>query len=106
MDDFMFWLATSPLGWIVTILGALVGLGVISLIVKAPGLGLQKKFEDLGELKGLTFQEIENKVGPPGAISAADGGKTVRQWLMTGFHIALVFDEDNICEGISHQSSV
>ena len=69
------------------------------------GKQLHQKFAALGDLKGKTKQEIIAAVGNPSAISGTADGKTVCQWMKTGFHIALIFNGE-ICEGISHMADV
>ena len=64
--------------------------------------GFQKKFADLGELRGLTKGEIFHAVGPPNSTSAVGDGQELLQWQTTGYHIALLFKE-GICEGVSHE---
>ena len=88
------------------IVGGLVLFGIISAVVKLPGMGMQKLFQDLGELKGKTLTEIQSKVGSPSSVSATGDGGTLRQWMATGYHIALIFDENEICQGVSHEASV
>lgn len=77
---------------------------LIAAAVRAPGAALSKKFVALGTLSGKTKAEIIAAVGQPNAVSAAGEGKTVLQWLRTGYHIALVFNAQDVCEGISHNS--
>lgn len=77
-----------------------------SAAVKAPGQALNKKFVSLGTLSGKTLKEITAVVGSPNAISSIGDGKTLRQWQATGYHIALIFDSNDICEGISSEISV
>ena len=76
----------------------------IALMVRIPGAALSKKFVALGELKGKTKAEIIAAVGNPSAISAAAEGKTLIQWRATGYHIALLFDTDDVCLGITHNA--
>jgi hypothetical protein len=66
------------------------------------GNGLHKKFIALGTLVGKTEEEIINAVGAPSARSAMVNGSLL-QWQATGYHIALIFDENSICKGISHE---
>ena len=106
MDDFLYWVGTSPWGWVVMIVGGLLFYGIISAVAKAPGAGMQKLFQDLGELKGKSLSEIVSKVGSPSSVSATGDGGTLRQWMATGYHIALIFDENEICLGVSHEASV
>ncbi len=103
MDDFFYWIATSPWGWIVSIILAFAAFGVIGWFVKLGGVGLRMKFQKLGELRGLTYSQIAAAVGPANSISGTDDGGSVRQWLVTGYHIALVFDKSDICQGVSHE---
>lgn len=106
MDDFFYWVATSPWGWVVMIFGGLVTYGIISGAVRLSGVGMQKLFQDLGQLSGKSFSEIQSKVGSPSSVSATGDGGTVKQWMATGYHIALIFDENDVCQGVSHESSV
>jgi hypothetical protein len=74
-------------------------MGLLSLY----GKGLQGKFVKLGTLKGRTQSEIVASVGKPNSISAAAGGKRLVQWITPGYHIALLFDADGVCEGVTHE---
>lgn len=87
---------------LVSIIGGLILYAVISMMVKAPGSSLQSKFVGLGTLKGKSKAEIISVVGPPNSISAAANGRTLSQWLATGYHIALLFDGET-CEGVTHE---
>ena len=86
--------------WVV--LGGVLLAVVISALVKAPGQSLNSRFVALGELKGKTKDQIVAVVGPPNSVSVAGEGKTVCQWMATGYHIALLFDGDT-CEGVTHE---
>ena len=92
------------------ILGGVVLFLLIFLIVRLPGGMLQQKFVKLGNLQGKTYDEIVMACGLPKAQSSqvSEDGATiqVRQWMATGYHIVLLFDQNNICMGISHQASV
>ncbi len=92
-------------GTIIAVVGGLVLFGLISALVKAPGHSLNTKFVQLGELKGKSRQEIEAVVGPPNAVSAIAEGKSVCQWMQTGYHIALLFSGET-CEGVTHEVRV
>jgi hypothetical protein len=97
MDDIMKFISDY---WLIIIIVISV-FGSSGWFVTLQGNELRRKFEALGELNGKTKLEIIAAVGPPIAISGATDGKTLCQWMKTGFHIALIFDEE-ICEGISH----
>ena len=76
---------------------------VLFYLIKAPGRALQTKFVSLGVLKGKTKEEIIKTVGLPNAISGAPNGGQLLQWIPTGYHIALLFDKEGICQGVTHQ---
>lgn len=74
------------------------------------GKTLNERFVRIGTLAGRTREEIERVVGQPTSISAmADGA--LLQWMETragflsasSYHIALTFDNDGICTGVSHE---
>ena len=88
------------------IIGGLILFVIISAVVRAPGNDLQKKFAKLGTLSGKHYSEIEKACGKPSSVSSLKDGKILRQWMATGYHIALIFDNNDICEGISHEASV
>lgn len=96
--------------WIVPIIGGLIWYIITSAAVKAPGSVLQSRFVSLGTLAGKSYSEITAKVGNPNSISNTVGadGKIVkiRQWTATGYHIVLLFDENDICLGISNEIKV
>ena len=77
---------------------------IISAIVTAPGRDLAAKFGRIGVLEGKTKDEITSVAGPPVAISAAPGRNTILQWMATGYHIVLLFDENGVCKGVRHES--
>ena len=80
------------------------------VFVKAPGASLNRKFVEMGTLVGKTYADIKSKVGVENASSVtvnSEGERiTVRQWMQTGYHIVLLFDKNDICMGISHESRV
>ncbi|MBQ9934658.1 MAG: hypothetical protein IJO70_02325 [Lachnospiraceae bacterium] len=92
------------------LIGGLIMYAIISALVKAPGASLQTKFVQLGTLKGKTYSEIVTAVGNPSSTSAtvdADGKPVkIKQWMATGYHIVLLFDENDICLGVSSETKV
>ena len=96
--------------WVLPIVGGLILSGLISAGVKAPGQALNKKFVELGNLRGRTLQEIVNHCGQYKSISSSIGadGKPMKiiQWMETSYHIVLLFDENDICLGVSSETSV
>ena len=92
--------------WILPVVGGLIWYAITSFAVKAPGQGLHKKFADLGVLQGKSLEEIKAAVGNPSAVSAMGDGTTLYQWQATSYHIALLFDENDICLGVTSEVSV
>ncbi len=90
------------MGYIYPIIIGLLMYFFISWIVKEPGRSLQRKFVSLGNLVGKNKNEITSVAGLPNSISAASNGKTICQWMATGYHIALLFNGD-ICEGVTYE---
>lgn len=74
--------------------------------VGSDGRRLQRKFGDMGNVQGMHLDEFIQKVGKPNSVSSMPDGKTLRQWMATGYHVALIFDEDDVCLGISSETSV
>ena len=93
------------------IIGGIILYLIIHVAVKAPGTLRQTKFSMLtkdtnGVIAGKTLDEIVKTCGQPSAVSAMGDGKTLRQWQSTGYHIALLFDENDVCLGISNEINV
>ena len=69
----------------------------------------QNKFVRLGKLAGRSKEEIVKVVGPPTSVSSLPNGKTLLQWQHIsragGYHIALRFDDQGRCEGVTHEHS-
>jgi hypothetical protein len=86
---------------------ALVVAMLLTLIVpwafRAPGRALRKRFVSLGSLKGRTRKEIEKAVGPPNQETLLPDGRTLLQWRATGYHIAVVFEKNGRCFGVTHE---
>ena len=77
---------------------------VVPYIFRAPGRALRKQFVALGTLKGRTRKEIVKAVGQPAAETALPDGRTLLQWRATGYHIALVFETNGRCFGVTHEN--
>ena len=99
MEDFWF------IG-IIPIVGGLLWWIISSAMVKAPGGALQRKFVKLGVLQGKTLTEIINACGSPSAVSYDGNGIKICQWMATSYHIVLLFDENDICLGVSSETKV
>lgn len=92
--------------WVVPIIGGLIWYAITNAAVKAPGVSLNQKFVSLGTLSGKTLDEIVAVAGQPSAVSAMGDGRILRQWQATSYHIALLFDENEVCLGVSSEISV
>ncbi|HYO44269.1 MAG TPA: hypothetical protein VES19_13820, partial [Candidatus Limnocylindrales bacterium] len=65
---------------------------------------LRKQFVALGSLKGRTRREIVKAVGEPATETALPDGRMLLQWRTTGYHIALVFEPNGRCFGVTHEN--
>jgi hypothetical protein len=76
------------------------------LVNNSGGGSLQKKFASLGHLSGKSYSQINAVVGSPNAIDNIGEGLILMQWIKGGYSIALLFDQDYYCLGISSESNV
>ena len=87
---------------------ALVAAGLIAVMVpyvfRSPGRALRKRFIALGTLKGRTRRDIVKAVGEPATETTLPDGRTLLQWRATGYHIALVFEKNGRCFGVTHEN--
>ena len=77
---------------------------VVPFVFRAPGRALRKQFIALGSLKGKSRTDIERAVGPAAQETTLPDGRTLLQWRSTGYHIALVFEPDGRCVGVTHEN--
>lgn len=95
--------------WIILLAIGLVG-GLIALFSKSPAQELNEKFVSLGTLAGKTYEDIQQVAGNANSISSipgADGEPIIlRQWIVTGYHISLLFDTNDVCLGISSETRI
>ena len=77
---------------------------VVPYVFRAPGRALRKQFVALGRLKGMTRKEIVKAVGQPATETTLPDGRTLLQWRATGYHIALVFEKNGRCFGVTHEN--
>jgi hypothetical protein len=95
---------------IFVLIGGFVLYAIQSSLVKSPGNSLNQKFVSLGTLQGKTFMEISAVVGLPQSVSSSIGVDKqpiiIRQWMATGYHIVLLFDSNDICLGVNHETKV
>ena len=77
---------------------------VVPFVFRAPGRALHKQFRALGSLKGRSRKEIEKAVGPAAQETELPDGRILLQWRATGYHIAIVFEKDGRCVGVTHEN--
>ena len=87
--------------FIIMLFGSLILYAFIRAAVRAPGQALGKKFQSLGQMEGKSLDEICAVVGQPTSMSAVGNGKTLYQWMESGFHIAILFDTNKTFAGIT-----
>ena len=92
--------------YVLPLVGGLILYAITKAVVRAPGVGLKQKFAKLGTLKGKTLQEITSACGSPNSVAVKEDGIKVYQWMATGYHIVLLFDNNDICLGVSSETSV
>jgi hypothetical protein len=73
----------------------------VELVSNLPGIFLRRKVARLGEVSGLTHQEVTSVLGPPTCVTPDGKGKSLYQWIARGYHVVLSFDGDT-CERVSH----
>lgn len=91
--------------WFFLGLAALIGIGAVAASLNLNDV--KSKFANLGVLAGRSKSEIIAAVGAPNSVSAMADGKTLLQWQHIsqagGYHIALLFDANEVCEGVTHE---
>ena len=103
MEFLLISIGTSILG--------LIGYLFMGALVRAPGVAKQAQFANLtkdtnGVIAGKTYNEIVAACGAPSSVYPTVDGNKLCQWMATGYHIALLSDENNVCLGISHEAKV
>lgn len=92
--------------WVLPLVGGLIWYWINEKVVDAPGAALQARFTSLGTLKGRTYDEIRAVCGSASSISVVGDGIKLCQWIATSYHICLLFDENDICLGVSSETKV
>ena len=75
----------------------------ISKQVTLPGKELHKKFISLGNFSGKSIDEITKVCGQYNSISYLNN-TILCQWLVCGYHIAIIFDSNRNAIKKSHES--
>jgi hypothetical protein len=72
---------------------------------KAEANALKNKFFQLGNLRGMPRNKIEQTVGKPNSWSSIGQNKVICTWQTLKYHITLIFEND-ICQGVQSEISV
>lgn len=79
--------------------------GIYTFIQKMPAQNLARKFKELGDMKGMHYDDIVTAVGPCTAKRNIEGG-SVCVWSTNGYTLSLVFDTENRVLGIDTEMAV
>ncbi|MDZ4851494.1 MAG: hypothetical protein SGI77_19565 [Pirellulaceae bacterium] len=88
---------------VVTFVSGWILYAIMQFFVGIPGSVMASRFQSLGDLSGKHLHEIVRVVGKPVSVSSTGDGQLI-QWMATGYHISLIFQND-LCQGISHEYS-
>lgn len=75
---------------------------VILKIAKNAGHNLAIKFAKIGDMKGLTYDDIKNKAGEANFVNPNQDG-FVAVWAKRGYYIEINFDKDKNFISISKE---
>ncbi len=90
------WAIFLTLGTLISLIGALC----------RARFGLRARFRAAGVLVGRSKADVVKAIGrEPNSWTAAGPGRELLQWMESGYHICLVF-QDGVCEGVTHESAV
>lgn len=88
---------------------ALVGYMLLSTGMNLGPSNLKHRFIGAGNLIGRSQADIIKVVGQPNSVSTAGNGGTLLQWQRqsetSAYHIALLFDAQGRCAGVTHEQS-
>ncbi|HEY3269306.1 MAG TPA: hypothetical protein VGM37_20530 [Armatimonadota bacterium] len=76
---------------------------VLRVITCAGGWYKSGIFQSMAPLRGRRKADIIKAAGLPNAINRTPEGHTLLQWIQPGYHIALLFDEKDICIRVTHE---
>lgn len=90
----------NPMTIIWIILLILVICFIAKYIYDGSSKGLKKKVQKLGNVKGMSLDEITYQLGTPDSTVRISGNKIVKRWSSRGYEVALTFNHKNICTGV------
>jgi hypothetical protein len=93
--------APMPVAMVVSLSAAI----FLVFLAKPSKKSIPETIKSLGDLRGRTKDDLIAALGSPTASSAVAAGQILLQWMPTGYHIALLFDHNGICLGITHEFS-
>ena len=62
-------------------------------LIFRPKETLEKKFDKLGDVEGMPYEDIKRKLGEPNSMSRIGKDKVLCIWSRLGFSISLLFDD-------------
>ncbi len=89
---------------LIALVVAMIVATVVPRILRSPGRALHKRFVALGTLKGKTRKEIVRAVGEPSSEATLPDGRVVLLWRARGYQIALLFETNGRCFGVTHEN--
>lgn len=85
---------------------ALVLAAIVKGFTTTPSQELNQKFVSLGTLSGKSYASIASVVGEANSINPLGDGTILCQWIQPAYHIALLFDANMVCIGVSSETKV
>lgn len=85
------------------LIGGLVLFFVLRVIACGGGWYKSGIFQSMGTLRGRSRADIVRTAGRPNFMDRTPQGFLLLQWIQPGYHIALLFDENDICLGVTHE---
>lgn len=66
---------------------------------------LQRGMASLGDVTQHTYDDVTAVLGNPNSLSMINDVK-LAQWMASGYHVAMSFDQEGKCLGIDHEVAV
>ena len=97
------------------VIKTLLGLGLAFVLIIGPlawlfyyyviggrGKSVRRKFQQIGEVRGQTFEQLRAQAGKPRSDTNLADGVRIVVWGHTGYYVTLRF-RNNICEGVTSE---
>jgi len=66
---------------------------LVLYLIFRPKESLEKRFDKLGDVEGMAYEDIRRKLGEPNSMSRIGSDKVLCTWSRLGFSISLLFDD-------------